>query len=345
MNKMRDNDIEQVVLKLLESTYPNGLTYGDITQRIGDSRKYKTSISQTLAGLCQKGKLVKERKRYKLLSPPLSPTSGKKRSMPTATTASAKQNPNLIEGTFDATSLSRNYSYAFVRTPETDYFIDSEDILNAYHGDTVMIEPRQRRGKSTYGVIRRIVKRNNEEIPGDIARANNAWIFLPSNPKIHNWFEIRDVAGAVESDKVILKVSDWGNPVLGKKPSGVVLEILGKSGDPQVELLAVIRQYKLPLAFPDDVNEEVQRIPVEIPQEVLSRRKDLRDLYTFTIDPASAKDFDDAVSIQPIDKGWRLWVHIADVAHYLPLGSKTFIEASKRGNSFYFPKKVIPMIP
>jgi ribonuclease R len=152
----------------------------------------------------------------------------------TTTTKAIDKSPKLIEGIFDATSLSRNYSYAFVRTDEIDYFVDSEDILNAYHGDKVMIEPLQRRGKTSYAAVRRIVTRNNEEIPGDIARANNSWIFLPSNPKIHNWFEITDVAGAVESDKVMLKVIDWGNPMLGKKPRGQVSEILGKSGDPRL---------------------------------------------------------------------------------------------------------------
>lgn len=345
MKEMHNSHIGIELMDMLKKVYPNGLTYGEITQRLGKTRKLKANVSQALAQLCLDGKVVKDKKRYKLSSSPLSPSRDMGQAGRTTNTKAIDKSPKLIEGIFDATSLSRNYSYAFVRTDEIDYFVDSEDILNAYHGDKVMIEPLQRRGKTSYAAVRRIVTRNNEEIPGDIAIANNSWIFLPSNPKIHNWFETTDVAGAVESDKVMLKVIDWGNPMLGKKPRGLVSEILGKSGDPQVELLAVIRQYKLPLSFPDEVINEVQSFESEITQDEISKRHDLRDLFTFTIDPASAKDFDDAISIKRLEKGWRLWVHIADVAHYLPISSKTFMEASKRGNSFYFPKKVIPMIP
>lgn len=144
---------------------------------------------------------------------------------------------------------------------------------------------------------------------------------------------------------MILTVTNWGLQLEGKMPRGNITEILGVSGDPQVELLAVIRQYKLPLDFPDEVLAEVQKLPVEPGEAEIKKRKDLRQLFTFTIDPASAKDFDDAISIERQENGWRLWVHIADVAHYLPIGSKTFQEAAQRGNSFYFPKKVIPMLP
>jgi ribonuclease R len=335
---MIDNNIEQTILSILSEQYPKGMTYTEICTIVGSTKKTKSLVSQSLSELLLNGHLIKERKRYRLSNPPQQQEQEK-------TARTEQRSAALIEGTFDATSLSRDRSFAFVRTAEQDYFIDSEDTLNAYHNDTVLIEAKSRRGRGEHGVVRRIVKRANELIPGDISKVQNRWIFVASNPKIHNWFEINDLGGAKPGEKVILTVTNWGNHLSGKLPGGKITEVLGPSGDPQVELLAVIRQYQLPLEFPQVVVDEVNGIPDRISKAEISKRQDLRKLFTFTIDPASAKDFDDAISIKKIDKGWRLWVHIADVAHYVPIGSETFGEASIRGNSFYFPKKVIPMIP
>lgn len=341
---MNDIDIEQRILAKLTDMYPNGLTYSEICSYIGLTKKNKSSVSQILSTLLLAGKLHKERKRYKLVSKP--------HRMETVTINSSKKlnatstpNPQLIEGIFDATSLAKDRSFAFVRSTDKDYYIDSEDTLNAYHNDVVMIEA-SKSSRGEHGIVVRIVKRANENIPGDIAKVKNKWIFLPSNPKIHNWFNINELGTAKPGDKVMLTVTNWGDHNSGNLPCGNISEILGPSGDPQVELLAVIRQYQLPLEFPPEVLSEVQQMPLDIGKEEIKRRHDLRKLYTFTIDPASAKDFDDAISIEYTSNGgWRLWVHIADVAHYVGLNSLTFNEASERGNSFYFPKRVIPMIP
>ena len=336
---MDNSNIEGRILDLLSHVHPNGLTYSEICVKVGSTKKNKQSVSQYLAQACLEGKIVKEKKRYRLQEqrqvPPPSSTSPEKE----------KTDAKLIEGIFDATSLSRDRSFAFVRAADRDFFVDSEDTLNAYHGDKVLIEPHVRKGRGDYGIVRRIVQRANTQIPGDIAKVKNRWIFVASNPKIHNWFEINDLGGAEPGQKVILSVTNWGLQLEGKMPRGNITEILGKSGDPQVELLAVIRQYNLPLEFPDEVLAEVKQLSESPSQVDIAKRKDLRKLFTFTIDPASAKDFDDAISIIRNDTGWKLWVHIADVAHYLPFSSLTFQEASRRGNSFYFPKKVIPMIP
>ncbi len=338
---MDNMNIDNKVVEILTDIYPKGLTYSEVCAKVGNTRKYKSEVSRALSEGCQNGKFIKEQKRYKLAQ---IPEQNLVSSSPPPTDTS-KSSIRLIEGVFDATSLSRDRSFAFVRTPDRDFYIDSEDTLNAYHGDKVMLEPHVRKGRGDYGIVRRIVERANTQIPGDIAKFKNRCIFIASNPKIHNWFEINELGGAEPGQKVILSVSNWGLPLEGKMPRGNITEVLGQSGDPQVELLAVIRQYNLPLSFPDDVIEEVKELPDTISQSDIQARRDLRELYTFTIDPASAKDFDDAISIKRLDSGWRLWVHIADVSHYLPVGSKTFAEAAKRGNSFYFPKKVIPMIP
>lgn len=340
---MSTNDIKDKILSILSVVYPNGLTYSEICAKTGSTKKTKSSVSQNLATMLLDGYLIKEKKRYRLSKPPqvaaIEPPKKKKEQ------EKQQQSSALIEGTFDATSLARDRSFAFVRTPEHDYFVDSEDTLNAYHNDKVLIEARKRSRQGESGAVRRILSRANEMLPGSVAKVQNRWIFVASNPKIHTWFEISDLGNAQPGQKVILTVTNWGNPLSNKLPVGKITEILGESGDPQVELLAVICEYKLPLEFPEDVIAEVSRLP-EHPQKAdISKRQDLRSLFTFTIDPASAKDFDDAISIKKLEKGFRLWVHIADVAHYLPINSAAFTEAAKRGNSFYFPKKVIPMIP
>ncbi len=340
---MNKNEIYSKIVDILLTLYPNGLTYSEICSRVGTTKKSKSTVSEALSSLMLDGKLVKERKRYKLNSEVISSIS--KKSEERVPGDGALRSTQLIEGIFDATSLARDRSFAFVRTADKDYFIDSEDTLNAYHNDVVLIEAQSRSNRGEHGVVRRIVKRANQQIPGDISKARNKWIFVASNPKIHNWFEVNDLGNAEPGQKVILTVTNWGEHLTGKMPGGNITEILGKSGDPQVELLAVIRQYQLPLSFPDAVTAEVQNLPLEPDEQEIKRRRDLRDVFTFTIDPASAKDFDDAISIQETEQGWRLWVHIADVAHYVGLDSQTFAEASVRGNSFYFPKKVIPMIP
>ncbi|MDD2332299.1 MAG: VacB/RNase II family 3'-5' exoribonuclease, partial [Candidatus Cloacimonetes bacterium] len=185
----------------------------------------------------------------------------------------------------------------------------------------------------------------NSTMAGDIQFRDGKCYFICSNPKIHNWFQVSNPDPEQDGKKVILKVTNWGSKLLSINPVGKVEEILGESGNPEVEVLAVIRQYDLPLEFSEEVSAEVQSLSDQLFASDVLIRKDLRSLYTFTIDPASAKDFDDAISIIPYEKGWKLYVHIADVAHYVKPGSKLFDEAVNRGNSYYFPKRVIPMLP
>ena len=334
---MKQPDIKLIVTEHFASN-PTPASYQELIAILRLPRKHKPFLKKALEELSAAGKLVYVKRRY---SPPLPKKQHRTERVPSAPMLSSE----LIEGVFDATPLSRNFSYAFVRTEQGDFFVGSEDTLNAYHNDKVAIEPHFRNGKADYGRVRRIVTRANERMAGDLSFSSGKAIFICSNPKIHNWFEITDTNGAKEGEKVILQVSNWGSPLAGKMPGGKVVEVLGPSGDPQVELIAVIRQYDLPLSFCDEVMEEVNTLPDSIDAREVARREDLRDIFTFTIDPASAKDFDDAISIRKDSNGYTLWVHIADVAHYVKPETRTFDEAVKRGNSFYFPKKVIPMLP
>jgi len=308
-------------------------TVRDVLDALILTYKAYPGVKEIVIRLADSGFLKKENKKYLLNATPVE--------------ATLKQisSPNLIEGIFDATPLARNYSYAFVRTEQGDFFVSSEDTLNAFHGDTVAIEPFFRKGKSDYCYVRKVIKRASENLAGDIQQSRDRYYFICSNPKIHQWFDVSDLGNASPNQKVMLQVTNWGNRTLSKPPVGKVVEVLGESGNPETELLAVIRQNNLPLEFPDYLTEEIEALPEELDPNEIRKRKDFRNLITFTIDPASAKDYDDAISLEDTETGWRLYVHIADVAHYIKPDSKLFSECLNRGNSYYFPRKVIPMLP
>lgn len=330
--------LRTAILSVLESKKVKGLSYNDICTILGITGKDKFQTSKALSQLCLEGEIVKEGRNYIRKRMPKAIAVAK-------TPRNSAVNNNAAEGIFDATPLSRNMSFAFIRTPEKDYFVDAEDTLNAFHRDKVSFKITDQREGKERAIVSQILQRANTHIAGEISQAGGRYIFLPSNPKLTTWFEITDLGAAKPKEKLILEVTDWGLPALSKKPSGRIVEILGPSGDPQAEMMALIREYNLPLEFPEEVLAELEPLSPTPPPEEISHRKDLRSVYTFTIDPVSAKDFDDAISIKGNKQGFELWVHIADVAHYVPLKSKCFAEAAQRGNSFYFPKLVIPMLP
>ncbi len=149
---------------------------------------------------------------------------------------------------------------------------------------------------------------------------------------------------AKEGDKVVVKMTAWGKH--HQNSEGQVVEVLGKSGELSAEIKSVAREYHLMTEFPQEVLLEADTVPSDIPQTEIDRRRDLRNQLCFTIDPEDAKDFDDAVSLEPLQDGnYRLGVHIADVSYYVTAGSELDKEALKRSTSVYFPNGVIPMLP
>ncbi|HOT40837.1 MAG TPA: ribonuclease R, partial [Candidatus Syntrophosphaera thermopropionivorans] len=224
------------------------LSYNELVNELHLVRREKLLLGETLQAMVAEGILIKKNRKFRLA---VSPDQLKKE------TYEPVSHPRLLEGIFDATPLARDLSYAFVRTEKGDFYINSEDTLNAYHNDIVAIEPHFRKGKPDYAIVRKIIKRANETMTGDIRESGSRTFFISINPKIHNWIEVSDLNGAKEGDKVVLEVTNWGNQIMGRMPVGKVIEILGPSGDPEVELLAVIRQYNLPLQFPETVIAEM----------------------------------------------------------------------------------------
>ncbi len=321
---MYDKKLAYIVKKILEDSPHNHYKIKEIAQSIGlRKHKYKDLID-TLFKLAKDKEINVKNRKYQAMK--------------------TKTSKN-ITGIFDATTLARNKSFAFVKAEPEDIFVSSEDTLNAYHNDTVELEVEYQRNGKKYGIITKVVKRANNKVIGTFQEYHGKHYIIPDNSRIHTNFAVNDISTANSGEKVVLDVTNWGSRDYYKIPAGNIVNVLGKAGNPDVEVLSVILQYDLPLEFPQNVLNELDALSYDIPNDLISKRKDLRNLLTFTIDPASAKDFDDAISLIKDEKGFTLYVHIADVAQYIEIKSKLFDEAVKRGNSYYFPKKVIPMLP
>lgn len=251
----------------------------------------------------------------------------------------------LIDAVFDATSLAKGYSFGFAVTDEQDYFISSEDLNNAYHGDKIQIAPFKQKSGKYYGVVKNVVERANTRMIGNATKYGNSYIFICDNHKIHTSIIVENPSQNIDNLKVEISITNWGDQRRNKLPSGKLISILGEANDPEIEVLGVIKQFNLPLNFPAKVIEEANQLSDSINQAEINKRKDFRNITTLTIDPISAKDYDDAISLIKTDSGFTLYVHIADVGQYVKPSSELFKEASRRGNSFYFPKRVIPMLP
>jgi len=203
-----------------------------------------------------------------------------------------------------------------------------------------------RRGRGREGEVVEIVKRVHNTFVGEL-RVERHYAFLAIESRImpQDIFIPKDMLkGGKNGDKAVVKLLEW--PVDSKNPIGKVIDILGKSGENDTEMNAILAEYGLPYKYPEAVEEAAAKIPATITAEEISSRKDFRDVTTFTIDPADAKDLDDALSVRKAGNGlWEIGVHIADVSHYVTEGSAIDKEAFKRATSIYLVDRTIPMLP
>ncbi len=239
--------------------------------------------------------------------------------------------------------------YGFVSAPEGDYFVAAKDMAGAMHGDTVAIRPESRRGREgRSGAVTRVVERANTTVVGRFEKAGAIGIVVPADRRIrHDVFVAPNAIGdATTGDIVVARLT--GYPSRNHSAQGYVEEIIGREGDPGIEIEITIREHGLRTEFPEQVAAEAAKLRIDV-DEALSRepdRRDIRDRYTFTIDPVDARDFDDAISIGHTEDGRVvLGVHIADVSHYVPWDSSIDNEARLRATSVYLVDRVLPMLP
>jgi len=231
---------------------------------------------------------------------------------------------------------------------ESDIFIAPRKLRQALHNDIVKVHVYERRkGRSKReGEVVEIVRRAKTDFTGTIALAKSYALFLPDDRRmLHDIFIPTDnLNGAKDGQKVLVSIVEW--PENAKNPIGKVKNVLGNKGENDTEMNAILADYGFPLEFPKTVEAEANAIPEQITEQELKGRRDFRAVTTFTIDPADAKDFDDAISFRKLENGrYEIGVHIADVSHYVRPETALDEEAFARGTSVYLVDRVIPMLP
>lgn len=281
-----------------------------------------------------------------------------------------KSKGNAVEGT-----LSRNHGkkspkvelvgqmlmskegYGFVRVEgrEDDIYIPARKMRGALNGDTVAIlaasgvsasKKREGRGGSAEGEVLRVLERSKKPYVGILQIiGGKAWVIIESRVMPYDvQVPLESVQREDEGKKVAVLVNRWERR--DDAPWGEIVDVLGMPGENNTEMHAILAEYGLPYKFPDAVERAAATIPVEITPDEIARRRDFRDICTFTIDPADAKDFDDALSFRTLESGnFEVGVHIADVTHYVRPGDILDKEAYERGTSVYLVDRTVPMLP
>ncbi len=256
-----------------------------------------------------------------------------------------KPRGQIITGIVDMKQTGK----AYIITDELleDVRISPNNTANALHEDKVKVRlfPRRKNQKAE-GEIVEILERSKNNFVGVIQRTGNYAFLLPDNKAmpVDIFIPQEHINGAKEGEKAIVEILEWNRP--SKNPFGKVVEILGQPGNNDVEMHAILAEYNLPARFEPEVEKSADKIPVEITKKEIEKRRDFRDTSTFTIDPADAKDFDDALSIKQIDQdNWEVGIHIADVTHYVQPGTPIEEEARERATSVYLVDRTIPMLP
>jgi len=252
----------------------------------------------------------------------------------------------FVEGKVDMTKTGS--AYIIVDGMEDDTYIAPAKMNGAFQGDIVKVTLYARRpGKRPEGEVVEIIKRKKESFTG-ILQVHEKFAFLVPDSKkvpVDIFIPISRINGGKDGDKALVKIIEW--PTAGSKsPIGAVERVLGRPGEHNTEMNAIIAEFDLPEEFPAIVVEEADAISEEITEAEIEKRWDFRGIPTFTIDPVDAKDFDDALSVRSLDnEEWEIGIHIADVSHYVLEGSELDKEALDRATSVYLVDRVIPMLP
>ena len=259
-----------------------------------------------------------------------------------------KKKYNNQEKTFTGIVDHVKKRFCFISVDEIteDIKIKSRNMKSAIHGDKVLVKLLNNFSyKNFEGEIIKILERSKSEYIGEIQDNGDFAFFIPDNKKIYNDFFVKKKKKIRydENLKVLVKVNNWNSR---RNPEAEIIKVIGKSGENETEISSIIHDYNLPTAFPNVVENEAANLKNEIPNDEINKRKDLRNITTFTIDPEDAKDFDDALSIKINNKNsFSIGIHIADVSHFFTTKSEINKEAEKRATSTYLVDRTIPMLP
>jgi ribonuclease R/exosome complex exonuclease DIS3/RRP44 len=242
---------------------------------------------------------------------------------------------------------SRGTGYVITKELQEDIMIPKRSVGQALNGDEVEVYVyHRRRGQQPEGEITKVIKRKKTEFVGEIQVHEKFAFVKVSDHKVQTDFFIpgREINGAKDGQVVLVEFIEWNEKQ--ESPNGRVKEILGNPGEHDTEIHAILAQYGLPYEFPERVEEYAASLDTSISQQDIDKRRDMRGSLTYTIDPADAKDFDDALSYEVLENGnYEIGIHIADVSHYVKEDTPLEEEAYERATSVYLVDRVVPMLP
>lgn len=335
-NKLNRQPSQQIIaesiIKLLNRNSNKTYNYRQIAKELGATEKEaKSEVGEVLAILTQQGLLIEiDRGKYKL-KPVLA----------------------YVTGTIDMTSSGAAYviidksDLTVSGLKEDDIYIAPKNVHNALNKDKVKIYLfAKRRDKKQEGEVVEVLERAKSEFVGVVKISERFAFVIPDNSKMNVdiFIPLKNLNEAKDGQKVVARITDWPKDV--KNPFGEIINVLGYPGENNTEMDSILVEYGFPLEFPKKVEEEATNLPIEITEAEIAKRRDFRNITTFTIDPFDAKDFDDALSLQKLENGhWEIGVHIADVSHYIRPKTALEDEAYERATSVYLVDRVIPMLP
>ena len=323
----KTSPLKQEILRILGEPKYRPLDKIELAKLLGRKSGVRMGLNEVLRELEQAGEIARIRKnRYVLPA-----------------------EADLVTGTISIHQAGYGFVSQENKLGAQDLFISAENTGTAMHGDRVVArvtrDEKYARAKGSdraEGRVIRILQRAHETIVGTLQHSRNFFYVVPDDPRIvHNVYVQRGKARP--DDKVVVRLDTWESRHVN--PEGEIVEVLGPSSAPGVDMLSIVRKYHLPTDFPEPVQAEAERIPEVVDPKMFADREDLRNQFIVTIDPDDARDFDDAINVERLTNGWHLGVHIADVSTYVTPGSQLDREALKRGNSVYRPDRVIPMLP
>ncbi|MBN1517581.1 ribonuclease R [Candidatus Sumerlaeota bacterium] len=315
--------MKQQVMEVLERE--PGVIYSAqaLMRELGVSKSDRADFKSILKTLCREGRIERLPGRSYRLAPPR----------------------KVLAGRVDATRSGSAFIILEGGGKQADIFIDRRNLGTAMDGDRVEIRLiGERRGRQE-GVVERVLERRHTFLVGQYTRQRKGGVVVPRNQNIKRVVYIprQYPPGEIPDDAwVQVKVTDWGEP--HEPLTGEIAEVLGREGDKGLDVLLIVKDFGVEPEFPQDVLDEVAQFPEIRPQDIKGR-EDFREWITFTIDGDTAKDFDDALSLEKSRNGWRMGVHIADVSHYVKPGARLDAEAYDRATSIYPVDRVVPMLP
>lgn len=323
-HKNKIQNLSQTILNILRKDHSQSYNYKQIATKLQlDDPSSRNQIIKKLKDLKEKGTIQEiERGQYRLTP-----------------------SQNYYTGKVDI--AGRGNAYIIVDGLEDDIFVKSKNLNKALHNDSVEVYVfKRKKGGKSEGEITKIIKRHKTEFVGTIeVQENFAFVDIQNSNMYTDIFIPKNkINGAKNGEKVLVAMEDW--PDNADSPYGKVIKILGKPGEHHTEIHSILAQYGLPYEFPKEVEEYANKIDTSIKAEEIKKRRDMRDVLTFTIDPKDAKDFDDALSFKKLENGnYEIGIHIADVSHYVTPGNKLDDEAYERATSVYLVDRVVPMLP